>query len=273
MPDPNELLALALRGGSGLLIGLQTRLRVDEFRDGTIGGLTYKGFILGISGDLETFQFTTAAVVGEVEQTTRFPLPPGWLVGCSCVQDSPGEPFGGSFVRVSLEVLQATATIPIALLFAGFVTGRAGLSYPKVEASAPEQLSGAPMVELQTQPAVGASFLRDMTNLSIRRLSFVRARLGTSAVAANRRVSVRITDGANVAFESFSQTLQVASTTIDYVFSAWGFAVADVGTTVMPPLPPIGLQGDLGLRINVAAIDIGDQLSLIYLAWDKALRS
>lgn len=273
MPDPNELLALALRGGAGLIVSLQTRLRIDEVRPvmvGAVGGITYKGFILGESGRLELFEFRTASTAGGFEQTTRFALPPGWLVGVSVVLDEVGEPYGASFVRASLEVLYGTATIPVAALFSGYVTGRGGLSYPPVLNDTPDQVTGAPVVQAGTAPAAGANFLLSLVEVSIRRISFLGVRLVTDGTAAARSVLVRVTDGGNTAFETVHPTSQAAGTTVDYYFSDWGFQPVDFGSVRYGPLPQIGFQGDLGLRIVVQNIQLGDQLSRIEIGWDRA---
>lgn len=91
------------------------------------------------------------------------------------------------------------------------------------------------------------------------------ARLTTSAVVGNRRVSIRASDGGHVYFVAEAHLVHPASTVVDYAAHT-GAPVTAGDNLVLPlPLPSAGLLVRPGgvLASSVTNLDVADQWSAV----------
>lgn len=102
------------------------------------------------------------------------------------------------------------------------------------------------------------------------RVISVTARLVTSAVVANRQVSLIGDDQTNTFFTQGFSSAQAASLTVDYCAHTGGSSIL-AGTTATAPLPHAGLLLIPGyrLRSSTALLDAGDQWSLVTALVDE----
>lgn len=120
------------------------------------------------------------------------------------------------------------------------------------------------------KPAAGAIFTRTLDSRYRHRLVEIVFTLATSAVAGNRYVTVEYEggDGNPVWINAAAVTVSANSTqrfvgSVDRTTSEW-----NTNTDVLFPLSRMFLDGGGALEINVASIDVADQLSLIYITFD-----
>lgn len=121
------------------------------------------------------------------------------------------------------------------------------------------------------QPTAGADFVQAIDARYQIRLLSVFCRLVTSADVATRNVVVEYRDGEDNRFLVNGAPVEVlASTTIDFSFSAWQQrAEWPVDGTVVVPLSPLLLDGSYDFRIHVENMAAADQLSRIRVCWEK----
>lgn len=129
---------------------------------------------------------------------------------------------------------------------------------------------------LGAQPAAGAGFVFKLDATWGWRFRAVRFRLVADANAANRFVTVDYCDAEGTVWESNpALAVQIAAATQDYDFArnrnigVSGIATQPQFTTLTDVWLPPGWQ----LRINVANVQVGDQLSAIRLYVDKLVSS
>jgi hypothetical protein len=116
-----------------------------------------------------------------------------------------------------------------------------------------------------TQPAAGSGFTITVGSQYWERLTALTFRLVTSAVVANRQVSLTATSGDGVPLAIFpAASVQAASLTWDYSFLPNLSTFNTVsGLVVTAPAPTFFLQPGYTLVVAVGAVDVGDQLSRI----------
>lgn len=126
-------------------------------------------------------------------------------------------------------------------------------------------------IQYGTQPAAGASFSLTVPGAFDTRLLSITYRLVTDANAANRAVTVDYDDGNGQLFAREGAGLVVtANTTQDFAGNV-GRGVAEwaANTIVFHPLAESILEGGQKIQINVANIQVGDQLSRIVLKLER----
>lgn len=128
----------------------------------------------------------------------------------------------------------------------------------------PDHLLGA-------QPAAGAGFVQALDSRWSWRFRAVKFVLATSAVVANRYVTVDACDPEGGQWiRNPSLAFQAAGVAQEYDFSDRNIGVS--GLAAVPQfchLDPTFIPGGWQLRINVLALDVGDQLSAIRLYVEK----
>lgn len=124
---------------------------------------------------------------------------------------------------------------------------------------------------LGAQPAVGAGFVQALDSRWCWRFRAVRFTLTTSAVVANRFVTVDYCDPeGNPWFRNPAAVVQAASLATEYDFSRRNVAVSGIaGQPQFVDLDQAFVPPGWQLRINVGLIDAGDQLSAIRLYVEK----
>jgi hypothetical protein len=122
-----------------------------------------------------------------------------------------------------------------------------------------------------TQPAAGAGFSIANDSRFASRLLTITFRFVTSAVVANRSVTVNTDDaGGNVVTRSGSGAVVQASTTAFFSFDVHkGGADWDSNNFLFIPLADRWLHSGEAWSIAVQNIDAGDQLSQIVLAFER----
>ena len=119
-------------------------------------------------------------------------------------------------------------------------------------------------------PAAGASYNVALDGRYWWRLTAATFTLATDANAANRYVSVQVglvgpgtlVLGAAAVVVTANTTAQRFAGSVDRGDSEW-----NTGTDVLFPLQDYPLLGGRTLTINIANVQVGDQLSAISLAW------
>ena len=126
-------------------------------------------------------------------------------------------------------------------------------------------------IEKEAQPAAGASFSMALPSKYTHRLVACVFTLTTDANAANRYVTVESVLGDTSLFcvGAAAVTIPASTSAQRYVGSITrGVAEWATGTDILFPLTPIFLEVGTTLKINVANIQVGDQLSKIRLGFD-----
>lgn len=119
-------------------------------------------------------------------------------------------------------------------------------------------------------PAAGASFSFPLDGRYWWRLQAVTFTLTTDSNAANRYVSVQVplvgpgilVLGAAAVVVTASTTNQRYAGAVDRGDSEW-----NTGTDILFPLQDFPLLGGRSVNINIANVQVGDQLSAISMAW------
>lgn len=120
-------------------------------------------------------------------------------------------------------------------------------------------------------PAAGAVWEIKATGAATLRIVSLVARLTTSAVAANRQVTLIADDSERVWYAQPASAVQVAATTTDYAAHTGATPAGAAGGVLTLPLPTAGLLLLPGhrLRVTVTAIDAGDQWTAIRALTDE----
>ena len=118
------------------------------------------------------------------------------------------------------------------------------------------------------QPAAGNAQTVTVTGENYVRVLAARATLTTSAVAANRVLSLDFINARGVTFVQNGAPVLVTANTSNQVFE-WDFdrtvSEWNTGTPVWVPVVDVFLPPGFAIKFNVAAIDVGDQLSNLVL--------
>jgi hypothetical protein len=132
---------------------------------------------------------------------------------------------------------------------------------------------GTQFYERGVTPAAGASFVSAFDpRLGVRRLVACTFTLTTDANAANRYVTVEYTDGAGVSYAADAAAVIVTASTSNQRFCgsvSRGVAEWNANTDVLFPLTPVFVKDGFQVKINVANVQVGDQLSLIGFVTDR----
>jgi hypothetical protein len=116
-------------------------------------------------------------------------------------------------------------------------------------------------------PAAGGSATFRIPGETFAAVSHATVQLTTSAVVANRYVSLDILSGdSDVTFRAMTDTAHAASLTRSYSFAPGISGVASAaGGSVMLPFPSSLLAPGFSLRFTAVGIDAGDQFGELFL--------
>lgn len=114
-------------------------------------------------------------------------------------------------------------------------------------------------------PAAGADFSTPQFRVWPWRLLGLVATLTTSAVVANRQVTLNLTDGNGITWRGTAPAVQAATTTVTYQLLPLATPSAPVAGLSTMALPADGLWIPRGWTLNVVTtlLDVGDQWSAI----------
>lgn len=129
--------------------------------------------------------------------------------------------------------------------------------------------AGAPVA-----PAAGASYTYTLTRYDRARLVFAAFTVTTDSNVANRYLTLEYLDGAGVAIVADGASVTVsASTTNQRFVGALNRSPAEwnTNTDVFFPLCGVWIEAGQRVKLNVAGIQAGDQLSNIRLTFDRLI--
>ena len=145
-----------------------------------------------------------------------------------------------------------------------------GLFAPALDAP-PLGRHGYPVTEYPASPAAGADYSDGFGGGYLCRLIAVHARLVTSADVADRELVLEYRDGQDQRIDLMGAPVeQTASTTTDYVFSAFqGQAEWPVDGSVLVPLHPLLLPLGFDARLHIVGVQATDALSRIRVTLER----
>lgn len=126
-------------------------------------------------------------------------------------------------------------------------------------------------VVLPGLPAPGGGFTFRPSGAEYSRITLVSFQLATSAVVANRNVSLALTDGSGVTLATIpSPATQTLSQTDTYVFGIGLYPYSvNASSAVVAPLPNMWLRAGQSIVVTVAGVDTTDAISRIRVVLDQ----
>lgn len=216
--------------------------------------------------DLEGRIMTSRYLVKHLDGTTIYEaiatLTEGWLISVSAISTYPGMRYGDSFARATLTRQEDGDDRPQIELLGGLITDVLSQSWPTMEPRAGGDFLPSPVIETPSDPGAGTNLSYTVPSLSLFDVSVVKFRFITSSAVANRQVVLRLNSGGVMCYEFVCATVQTASLTYDYVFSASGVVEVLTGTTVHCPIPIIPLWGAANIVTAITNIQAADDISL-----------
>lgn len=224
--------------------------------------------ILRPHGRIETVSLTAQNPGAAFSTYSTFkPEREGYLLSAEAVLNSVLT--AGSLVYVQLSIRRGT-NINIndhRVLIGDYITTTQGASWPDRPARRGPEGPGMLLSQAVSSPAAGADWSYAVPALQRLSLTMVQAQLVTSAAAATRTATLKITDGANTLALIDATTTQIASLTNQYTGYGNGFPAGSGGTHLYWPLPSpliLGPTWTIGTVTN--NIQAADQWSLIRLS-------
>lgn len=237
----DERLRLRLRGSlAGVRVAIETR-------------------VLNERGDLVIGADELAASSDRTETSGLFSVGTGFLLSAS-LRASSGAPRRGEVFAV-LEVvrgLQGPVT-PIACVLADYVTDTQRLAWPGSALRHSAEGPGVLRSITGTDPAAGVEISETVPTDARWMLRAISFELVTAAVAATRRVTLVLDDGATIFFRAEALDAQITTLTRRYSAPVHAsYAVAQVAAIGIPtPLVPT-LQGGHRIRTLTVNLQAGD---------------
>lgn len=149
------------------------------------------------------------------------------------------------------------------LLFKGYIFSNSPLVWPFGLSVNIGEEHGSSFPEAVSNPAPGGYFNYSMTSSVITEVVSLQFRLVTDANAANRQVSILLTQAAITFLVLTANVVQVASTTRDYYF-AGGVFEGERDDKIFVPSPfPMRFAQSSNILSSVSNIQAGDQISNI----------
>lgn len=197
--------------------------------------------------------------------TLVVPLAEGWLLNAQALVSGGSPMTGQTFAMLSLARGVTSVAEDLFTLAAGYVTARQRLSYPGSPVQNSVDGAGALRMINGTTPAAGAEVFETVPTGARWQLLYFKLQLATSAVVANRGVTLNFDDGTNFYFVATQGTTQAASSTTS-LYWAHGFpnVVSANESNRLQGLPTNALL-PAGHRIftSTAFIDVADQFSSV----------
>lgn len=223
--------------------------------------------ILRPHGGIETVQIPLGGLSAGAAATITRVEREGYVLSANITWETSAPGFGPWFAW--LKITRAGTGVPnvARTLIAGYLDNHSTLSWPEHIPQRPAEGAGFIINNSVGNPAAGVDWV--FTNPTGARATVmgVFAQLVTSAAAATRTATLKITDGANIAFLVDATATQIASITNQYTGYCGGFAGGSGGTHIYWPLPAPYLLGT-GWTIGTVTnnIQAADQWSLIRVA-------
>lgn len=125
-----------------------------------------------------------------------------------------------------------------------------------------------PQVRLVANPAVGAELSISLPadeSWGFRAIEFV---FTSSAIVANRQVSLVLDDGTNEFCRMMPTSVQAENLPVRYIYALGQGYEAEIGNAKSHGLPDVILRAGWRVRTATAALDVGDQFSAIVFLVD-----
>jgi hypothetical protein len=256
---PLERLNLGVRAPAPWLSTGADNLRVTSF--GTVVGIELVIAIrwLTLEAEVVPFAFRHAPASNGSPVETRHRLSDGWLLTATVQVASGTVPSPGIFVRLDIVAGLEGAVQLVGTLAQGAVSSQAALAYPLSPVLSAAALAPTTDVVVTANPAAGAEWSIVVPAGTTWSLRSIRGVLVTDATAANREVSLVMTDAGAVVINAPVGVTQIATQTRNYNWFA--AAARGAGTTsldVTTPLPALTLHAGAAIgsqTLNLQAAD------------------
>lgn len=245
-----------LKFGPEATIELRVRVRSTRTSAFTVRGMSRNGVF--------AFGLTTTGVGNTLSEDFRVSDIPTFVTVQSNVTTIEQ---GEIFVEVTLLVNAS----PVAILCAGYIYGIHSIGFPGP--NTPDSRPGGGVINVieSADPAAGTELTDTVNANEVWRIQSIALTLVTDANAADRRVHISITDGANEIFRTFTAIEQVASTTRGYIF-AHQVAVADRednGIILVPLSAPLLIPNPFVISTVTTNIQVGDDFGVMRILVER----
>ncbi len=238
-------------------------LHVEVYNSVASLAVRVTGLNMKRNGEIVQFQTIVTPTTDRLESNVTFPLGEGYLVQLVVENVGANPKRGQTFVRISHQQGNATASFLNRIILADYLENGIGLTWPGSNINSP--FAGRGLINSFTiaNPAVGLNWFQTVPANTLWRLISVYHTLVTSAVINSRSIGIGVDDGAaNFYWQSYATTTQAASTTQSYTWqnqlgNVYGFVI------VHAMFGDHTLNAGMRLRSNVTLLDGGDQLSAI----------
>lgn len=242
---------------------------VDDLLNITLAGLTAASVLLEMrilttQGIVIIDEELLTAPNSRTPATKQFRLPEGFILSISLQSQSAALARGTLYATIGLIRSQGPAVTYTYNLAQGYIGLLSPLYWPNPRTDTPTNSAGLPAGLAQAAPAVGSDWTYTPATLLRQRVQSIAAALTTSAVVANRQVTIQVLNGANIIYQAPAPSVQAASLTVTYSFVPGLSSIAVLGGLVVLPLPPgLIINSTMSVRTVTGAIDVGDQWSTI----------
>lgn len=226
------------------------------------------------NGRIEDMQFATRPV-SRSSLRSVFGLAQGYILSISALAGT-AITRGATFLRISLQRGGLSSGAPAQMLFADYVTTLATAAYPNGRVLSSVEGPGLLYGVSQANPAAGADFIVSVPVNARWKVRSLAATYTASAAAANRQVSIVVSDLTAVKFRGFP--LQNITANQVALVSAYPVTpyTSIVATDFTLPLPPdLYVTGAPATTDTISSVtvakDAGDQWSAIRLLVEEWL--
>lgn len=248
-----------LKGGPGLYVTGEERLRLRSFNSAAAVRLNLEARVLRLDGSISPLTDPHIPNTDRTEATTQHAIGEGWLqhVNVRAVAGTPRR--GQCFIVVDIVRGQTNAVAPLGIVLQGYAKDTTGLAWPGSPLIDSPDGPGVILSLAGADPAAGAEMSETVPTNARWRLLGVDIPLVTDATVANREVVLTIDDGANIVAEIASGTSHVASTTRRYSFARnVQRGAGATALTVNAPIPDAILMGGYRVRTVTTNLQAAD---------------
>jgi hypothetical protein len=263
MPDvENDWQEAANAGVPGRFVDGTEVLRLTMFNAAAGVAGVLSGRMLVDGGRVVPFADPLVPTTARAASVFDKQLPRGWLLSAG-VRLSAGSPIEGqTFAALSIGWGAGSQFTELELLTSGSVTAARKLGWPGGAILGPMDAAGALRSITGTNPAAGAEISETVPTGARWRLRGFTATLVSSAVAATRRVSLVVDDGANINIAVQATDAQITALTRLYSGpNAGSYVVAQTSTIGLPFSDRIELLAGARIRTITQNLDVGDDWS------------
>lgn len=249
---------------NGVPVNERDILRIITHNTSSLSVLDVNVRFLNNANQIVTWSQRITPLATGLVQNDDIVLSEGRLLSIAVAHVNAGVGFGVCFVQAVLFRGPAASGQPFHALFSDYATTGHPVGWPPGRQMHSTEGPGQLMHSTPAAPAAGADFSTVSPAYQRWELASFGLTLTTSAVAANRGVRFRISDGATIFFSISEAVIQPASTAYRYYFANVPLPAAVSGSIVVLPIPA-GLIIPPGSTFETATANIqsGDQISAV----------